>query len=209
MNHLQATFPISERRAARVVGVSRSTVRYEAHIPDDEPQVLVRMEALVRKHPRYGYRRIGDLLRREGFRANPKRVYRLWKREGYRVPQIQHKRRRLGSSENACHRHRPEYTNHIWALDFIFDRDEHGRSLKWLSLVDEYTRECPTLLCERSITAQDVIDELIGLMKTRGIPAHIRSDNGPEFIAQAIRTWLDKAGVGTLYVEPGAPWENG
>jgi transposase InsO family protein len=184
-------------------------VRYEAHIPDDEPQVLVRMEALVRKHPRYGYRRIGDLLRREGFRANPKRVYRLWKREGYRVPQIQHKRRRLGSSENACHRHRPEYTNHIWALDFIFDRDEHGRSLKWLSLVDEYTRECPTLLCERSITAQDVIDELIGLMKTRGIPAHIRSDNGPEFIAQAIRTWLDKAGVGTLYVEPGAPWENG
>lgn len=209
MNHLQHTFSVSERRAARVVSVSRSTLRYEAHIPDDEPRLLVRMEVLVRNHPRYGYRRIGDLLRREGFRANPKRIYRLWKREGYRVPRQQHKRRRLGSSENACHRHRPEHQNHIWALDFIFDRDEHGRPLKWLSIVDEFTRECPTLLCNRSITSTDVIDELIRLMHTRGIPEHIRSDNGPEFIANAIRTWLDKAGVGTLYVEPGAPWENG
>src|SRR5665811_1353696 len=93
------------------------------------------MEVLVRKHPRYGYRRIGDLLRREGFRANPKRIYRLWKREGYRVARVQHKRRRLGAGENACHRHRPEHRNHVWALDFIFDRDEGGRSLKWLSMV--------------------------------------------------------------------------
>jgi len=206
VQHLQGTFTVSERRAARVVSVSRSTLRYEAKIPDDELRLLVRMEVLVRKHPRYGYRRIGDLLRREGFRANPKRVYRLWRREGYRVPRCQHKRRRLGTSENACHRRRPEHKNHIWALDFIFDRDEHGRSLKWLSVVDEYTRVCPTLLCERSITATDVIDELIRLMKTRGIPEHIRSDNGPEFIANAIRAWLAQANVGALYVEPGAPW---
>lgn len=209
MNHLQGTFTVSERRAARIVGVSRSTLRYEARLPDDEPRLLARMETLVRKHPRYGYRRIGDLLRREGFRANPKRIYRLWKREGYRVPRLQHKRRRLGASENACHRHRPEHENHIWTLDFIFDRDEHGRSLKWLSIVDEYTRVCPTLRCARSITATDVIDELIGLMKTRGVPAYVRADNGPEFIAKAIRTWLARAQVGTLYVEPGAPWENG
>lgn len=209
MHHLQATFTVSERRAARIVGVSRSTVRYQARLPDDEPRLLTRMEAFVRKHPRYGYRRIGDLLRREGFRANPKRIYRLWKREGYRVPRCQHKRRRLGASENACHRHRPEHENHIWTLDFIFDRDEHGRSLKWLSIVDEYTRVCPTLLCARNITATDVIDELIGLMQTRGVPAHVRADNGPEFIARAIRAWLARAQVGTLYVEPGAPWENG
>lgn len=179
MNHLQATFSVSERRAARVVSVSRSTLRYVARLPDDEPRLLVRMEALVRRHPRYGYRRIGDLLRREGFRANPKRIYRLWKREGYRVPRLRHKRRRLGSSENACHRHRPEHRNHIWALDFIFDRDEHGRSLKWLSLVDEYSRECPALFCNRSITAQDVIDELVRVMNVQGVPAHLRADNGP------------------------------
>lgn len=209
MNHLKVTFPVSERRAARLVGVSRSTLRYQARLPDDEPRLLVRMEVFVRKHPRYGYRRIGDLLRREGFRANHKRIYRLWKKEAYRVPRAQHKKRRLGTSENACHRRRPEHKNHIWAWDFIFDRDEGGRSLKWLSIIDEYTRECPTLLCERSITAVDVIDELIRLMHTRGVPKHIRSDNGPEFIAQAIRTWLARAGVGTLYVEPGAPWENG
>jgi putative transposase len=167
------------------------------------------MAALVRKHPRYGYRRIWALLRREGYRVNRKRIYRLWKREGYRVPSAQHKKRRLGTSENACHRRRPEHKDHVWALDFIFDRDERGRSLKWLSVVDEFTRECPVLLVGRSITAMDVIDELIRLMTTRGVPGHIRADNGPEFIAKAIRCWLARAGVSTLYVEPGAPWENG
>ena len=125
------------------------------------------------------------------------------------MPRAQHKKRRLGTSENSCHRRRPEHKNHIWTWDFIFDRDEGGRSLKWLSIIDEYTRECPTLLCERSITAVDVVDELIRLMHTRGAPKHIRSDNGPEFIAQAIRTRLARAGVGTLYAEPGAPGENG
>ncbi|MHB8870471.1 MAG: DDE-type integrase/transposase/recombinase [Thermoleophilia bacterium] len=125
------------------------------------------------------------------------------------MPRQQHKRRRLGSSENAYHHHRPLHKNHIWALDFIFDRDEGGRSLKWLTVLDEYTRECPTLRCERSVTALDVIDELIRIMQVRGVPGHIRVDNGPEFIALAIRTWLAKAGIATLFVEPGAPWENG
>jgi len=209
VNHLLRTFTVSERRAARLVGVSRSTLRYQVRIPEDEPRILARMQILVGRHPRYGYRRIGDLLRREGFRINQKRIYRLWKREGYRVPQTQHKKRRLGTSENACHRYRPQHKNHVWTWDFIFDRDEQGRSLKWLSILDEYTRECCTLRCERSLTALDVIDELIRLMHSRGIPGHVRSDNGPEFIARAIRSWLAHAGVGTLYVEPGAPWENG
>lgn len=209
MNHLKDTFTVSERRAARVVGMSRSTLRYSVRVPEDEPRLLERMEALVRKHPRYGYRRIANLLRREGFPANRKRIYRLWKREGYRVPQAQHKRRRLGHSENSCHRLRSEYPHHIWAWDFIFDRDEGGRSLKWLTVIDEFTRECLVLLPERHLTSLDVIDQLIRLMNRKGVPAHIRSDNGPEFIARALRTWLERADIGTLYVEPGAPWENG
>ena len=209
MNHLKDTFTVSERRAARVVGVSRSTLRYSVRIPADEPRLLARMEELVRKHPRYGYRHIWALLRREGFPVNRKRIYRLWRQEGYRVPQIQHKRRRLGQSENSCFRLRPAYPNHIWAWDFIFDRDEHGRSLKWLTVIDEFTRECLVLLPERHLTSLDVIDQLIRLMNQKGVPVHIRSDNGPEFIARALRTWLARAQIGTLYVEPGAPWENG
>lgn len=163
----------------------------------------------MRKHPRYGYRRIWDALRKEGFHVNRKRIYRLWKREGYRVPQVQHKRRRLGISENGCARFRPTHPNHIWAWDFIFDRDERGRSLKWLTVIDEFTRQCHTLRVERHLTSLDVIDELIRLMNEKGVPAHVRSDNGPEFIAKAIQAWTTRAGVGTLYVEPGAPWENG
>jgi len=209
VKQLEKRFAVSERRACRLVGQHRSSQRYQPEPPDDEPRLLEAMAALVKKHPRYGYRRIGASLRRQGWQVNRKRIYRLWKREGYRVPRQQHKKRRLGSSENACHRHRPLHKNHIWAVDFIFDRDEGGRSLKWLSVVDEYTRECPTLQCERSVTALDVIDELIRIMQVRGVPAHIRADNGPEFIAAAIRSWLRDAGIGTLYVEPGAPWENG
>ena len=202
-------FSVSERRACRLVGQSRATQRYVYEIPEDEPVILARMKELVRKHPRYGYRRIWALLRKEGFHVNRKRIYRLWKKEGYRVPQVQHKRRRVGVSENGCARFRPEHKNHIWAWDFIFDRDERARSLKWLTVIDEFTRECHTLRPERHLTAFDVIDELIRLMNEKGVPGHIRSDNGPEFIAKAIRNWLARAGVGTLYVEPGAPWENG
>ena len=174
MNHLKDTFTVSERRAARVVGVSRSTLRYHVRIPADEPRLLARMEALVRKHPRYGYRHIWALLRREGWKVNRKRVYRLWRQEGYRVPLVQHKRRRLGTSENSCFRLRAEYPNHIWAWDFIFDRDERGRSLKWLTVIDEFTRECLVLLPERHLTSLDVIDQLIRLMNQKGVPAHIR-----------------------------------
>lgn len=192
-----------------MAGQSRSTQRYLSRPPADEARLLARMKALVKKHPRYGYRRIWALLCREGFRVNRKRIYRLWRREGYRVPQVKHKRHRLGMSENSCARRRPEYPNHIWAWDFIFDRDERGRSLKWLTVIDEFTRECLTLLPERHLNSLDVIDELIRLMNRKGVPAHIRSDNGPEFIAKAVRSWLERARVGTLYVESGAPWENG
>lgn len=187
----------------------RSTQRYEPRRPEEEEVLVARMLQLVRRHPRYGYRRIWALLRREGWQVNRKRIHRLWRKEGLRVPCKAHKKRRLGSSENACARRKPERKDHVWAWDFIHDRTSNGGALKWLSVVDEFTRECLVLEVARSITAEDVKDELIGLFRRRGAPEHIRSDNGPEFIAKALRQWLERASVGTLYIEPGAPWENG
>ncbi len=172
--------------------------------------MLVRaMHEQVRHHPRYGYRRVWALLRGEGWKVNRKRVYRLWRKEGFRVPRRQHKKRRLGHSDGGILRHRPEHPNHVWAWDFIHDRDEGHRSLKWLTLVDEYTRECLALEVERGMTASVIIDIVAQVILIRGAPRFLRSDNGPEFIAQALRSYLEAAQIGTLYIEPGSPWENG
>src|SRR5262249_53487940 len=149
------------------------------------------------------------LLRREGWRINRKRVHRVWRQQGLRVPQKARKKRRLGHSGNSCVRLRPEHKDQVWTWDFVFDRTSNGRALKWFSLVDEYTRECLALEVNRRMTSREIIDVLSDLLAVRGVPGHIRSDNGPEFIAQAIRRWLERTGVKTLYVEPGAPWENG
>ena len=201
---------VSERRACRVIGQPRSSQRYAAKQADEEERRLVkRMHELVRHHPRYGYRRIWGLLRLEGWRVNRKRIHRLWKQEHFKVPQKQHKKRHLGSSSNSIIRRRAERKDHVWCWDFIHDSDARGRPLKWLSIVDEFTRECLALEVERSIRSPDVVDVLAELLLIRGRPAHIRSDNGPEFIAEAIRSYLEGAQVGTLYIEKGAPWENG
>jgi putative transposase len=167
------------------------------------------MLELVREHPRYGYRRIWALLRREGWRVNRKRIHRLWRREGLKVPRKQRKRRYLGHSANGCARRRAEHKDHVWAWDFIHDHTRDGRALKWLTVVDEYTRESLVLEVGRRMCADEVMDVLAELFQLRGVPEHIRSDNGPEFIASAIRRWLDYAGVEALYIEPGSPWENG
>jgi putative transposase len=209
VEHLEEGFEVSERRACRVVGQPRATQRYALQVKDDEPVLVERMHAQVRQHPRYGYRRIWALLRQEGFRVNRKRIWRLWRREGFKVPQKQRKKRRLGHSANGIARRRPEHKDHVWCWDFIHDRDEAGRPLKWFALVDEYTRECLALEVERSMTAADVIDILAHVFLLRGRPRFIRSDNGPEFIAHAIRRYLQTAGVGPLYIAPGSPWENG
>lgn len=176
---------------------------------DQERRLVKRIHELVGRHPRYGYRRVWALLRAEGWRVNRKRIHRLWKQEKLRVPRKQHKKRSLGSSENGVARRKAEHKDHVWCWDFIHDSDARGRPLKWLSIVDEFTRECLALEVERSITSLDVIDVLAELFIVRGVPRHIRSDNGPEFIAGAIRSYLGKAKVGTLYIERGAPWENG
>lgn len=206
---LREEFAASERRACATVKQARSTQRYRPRPQHENERLTARMLELVRRHPRFGYRRVWALLRREGWKANRKRVHRLWRKQGLKVPYQQHKKRRLGSGRNACSRRKAEWPNHVWTWDFIHDRTTDGRALKWLSMVDEYTRECLALEVDRSITSREVLAVLRRLFDERGAPGHIRSDNGPEFIAAAIRSWLTVAEVETLYVEPGAPWENG
>ena len=207
--HLQEKFDASERRACEVVDQPRSTQRYTGHPQDDERKLVARMLELVRERPRFGYGRIAALLRGEGWAVNVKRVYRLWRREGLKVPRKTRKRRGLGTSANACHVRRAEHKDHVWTWDFVFDRTSSGTTLKWLSIVDEHTRECLALKVARSITSEDVIDTLAEMFAMSGVPRCVRSDNGPEFIAQAIGRWFVKTSVTSLYIEPGAPWENG
>lgn len=200
---------MSERRACRAIGQNRSSQRYRPLDDEEEKRLIQEMLALVGKHPRFGYRRIWVLLRKAGWTVNRKRIYRLWRQEGLKVPQKQHKKRRLGHSDNSCVRRKAEHKDHVWTWDFVHDRTTDGRPLKWLSIVDEYTRECLALEVERGITADRVIDVLAELFRIRGVPRHIRSDNGPEFIAKAVREWIAAVGAKTAYIEPGSPWENG
>ena len=171
--------------------------------------MIAEMLAIVSRHPRYGYRMVWAKLRQSGWRVNRKRIYRLWVQEGLKVPRKQRKRRRLGHGENSCIRRKAEHKDHVWTWDFIHDRTFGGRPLKWLSIIDEYTRACLALDVTTASRPKKVIDVLVELFRVRGVPRHIRSDNGPEFIAKALRRWLTLADVKTLYVEPGSPWENG
>lgn len=202
-------FGISERRACRVIEQPRSSQRYRAQPREDETPLVKRMRELTGRRPRFGYRRIGALLRREGWSASNTRMLRLWRREGLKVPHKRRVKRHRGTSASSCHLRRADGPNQVWCWDFVFDRTTAGSPLKWLSIIDEYTRECLALKVDRSITSEDVIDTLTELFAMRGVPAMIRSDNGPEFVAQAIQRWLNQVDVQTLYVTPGHPWENG
>jgi putative transposase len=165
---------------------------------------------LATKYGRYGYRRITAILNNEkGWQVNHKRVERIWRNEGLKVPQKQPKRSRLWLNDGSCIRLRPEYKDHVWSYDFVMDRTENGKAFKILNIIDEYTRECLATLVARKIKSEDVLDQLFNLFVFRGIPGHIRSDNGPEFTARAVRKWLNRLGVKTLFIEPGSPWENG
>jgi len=208
-DELQGQFEVSERRACEVLKQPRGTQRYEPKPRDDEPALAKRMREVVRGRPRWGYRRVAWQLREEAWQASDTRVYRLWRREGLKVPVKKRKKRRLGKSENGCIHRRAEHKDHVWCWDFVFDHTVSGSQLKWLSIVDEHTRECLALKVDRSITSEDVINTLAELFAMRGVPKCIRSDNGPEFVAKAIRRWLAQVDVETLYIEPGSPWENG
>jgi transposase InsO family protein len=199
---------VSQRRACKSLSQPRATQRYHLRLPDKDKALVKQIKQLAHKHRRYGYRRITALLRADGLPVNRKRVYRIWRAEGLKVPKKQKKRKRLGCSDNNSVRKRAEYINHVWSYDFVMDQTEDGRPLKMLPVLDEYTRESLTIEVERSIRAKNVIATLEYLFAVRGAPAYIRSDNGPEFIADAIKQWLSDLGVGTLYIEPGSPWEN-
>ena len=200
---------VSERRACRVLGQPRSSQRRRPRIADDEPRLVRRMVDLGAQYGRYGYRRITALLRREGWRVNHKRIERLWRREGLKVPQRQPKRRRLWLNDGSCVRLRPAYQNHVWTYDFVHSRTHDGRPLRVFSVVDEHSRECLALDVERRMDHQHVLERLTDLFTRRGAPDYLRSDNGSEFTAQAVRDWLRRLEVKTLYIEPGSPWENG
>jgi putative transposase len=209
VKHLQKNFRVSERRACRVVDQPRSSQRYLSTKADKDATLAQMIVALSAQNPRYGYRRVWALLRREGWEVNKKRVHRLWREADLKVPAgRRRKRQRLGSSENGVARRRAEYLGHLWSYDFAMDATEDGRRLKMMPVVDEYSRECLALEVERSITSEEVVKTLDRLFAERGTPRFIRSDNGPEFIAQAVKRWLAASGVETLYIEPGAPWEN-
>jgi putative transposase len=200
---------VSQRRACKALGQCRSTQRRAPAVPDDEPRLVQRMIELACQFGRYGHRRVTALLRAEGFVVNHKRVERLWRREGLKVPQKQPKRGRLWLNGGSCVRLRPERKDHVWSYDFVQARTRDGRAFRMLTVIDEFARECLAIDVARRLTSDDVLERPSDLFVRRGVPEHIRSDNGPEFTAKAVREWLGRVGVATPYIEPGSPWENG
>ncbi len=200
---------VSERRACRVLGQHRSTQRQVPRGRADEDLLVADMIELARQYGRYGYRRIAALLRDAGWAINDKRVERLWQREGLKVPTKQPKKGRLWLNDGSCIRLRPEYRDHVWSYDFVHHRTDDGRAFRALNIIDEHGRECLAIRVKRKLNSIDVIDVLTDLSILRGVPAYIRSDNGPEFIAEAVRNWIRAVGAKTAYIEPGSPWENG
>ena len=208
--HITQTLLVSQRRACHALGQYRSTQRYLPHIGNEEEKLTSRIIELASQYGRYGYRRITALLNNEReWTVNHKQVERIWRREGLKVPKKQPKRRRLWLNDGSCIRLRPEYKDHVWSYDFVMARTADERAFRMLNIIDEHTRECLVIEVKWKITSQDVIDQLFELFIFRGIPKHIRSDNGPEFTAKAVRKWLERLGVKTLFIEPGSPWENG
>jgi putative transposase len=191
------------------LGQPRSTQRHVRKVPKDEDQLVERVIALAGQYGRYDYRRITAMLRLEGWRVNHKRVERIWRQEGLKVPSKQPKRGRLWLTDGSCIRLRPTKRNHVWSYDMAMIRTTDGRALRILVIIDEFTRECLSMYVARRIRHHDVLDQLYELFLNRGIPEHIRSDNAPEFTAKAVRKWLTNLGVKALYIEPGSPWENG
>jgi putative transposase len=194
-----------------VLGQARTTQRRESSPSSDEMQLTKDIVVLATKYGRYGYRRITALLNNNehGWKVNHKRVERIWRKEGLKVPKKQPKRGRLWLNDGSCIWLRPEHKDHVWSYDFMVERTTDGRAFRVLNIIDEFTRENLSSKVNRKISSQDVIDELFNLFIFRGIPEHIRSDNGPEFTAKAVRIWLNRLGVKTLFIEPGSPWENG
>ena len=209
MVHVRQKFGASERRACEVLGQTRSTQRRQMRPRGDEEALRGDVVKLASRYGRYGYRRVTGLLQAEGWRVNHKRVERIWRQEGLKVPKKQPKRGRLWLNDGSCIRLRPTHRGHVWSYDFTATRTHDGRAVRMLTVLDEYTRECLAIVVERKLRSDDVLHTLAELFTRNGAPEHLRSDNGPEFTAKVVREWLGRVGVRTLFIAPGSPWENG
>ena len=193
-----------------MLGQHRSTQRRIPTGPDDEERLTADIVELARQYGRYGYRKIAELLRTTaGWVVNDKRVERIWRREGLKVPAKQPKRSRLWLADGSCLRLRAERPNHVWSYDFVEDRTHEGRKYRMLNIIDEFTHECLAIRIDRKLKSVDVIDVLSDLFILRGVPERLRSDNGPEFVAKAVQDWIAAVGAKAAYIAPGSPWENG
>jgi putative transposase len=204
---VRAQLHVSERRACAALGQHRSTQRKVPRGREDEERLTVDIIELAQQYGRYGYRKVAGLLRQAGWIINDKRVERIWRREGLKVPNKQPKRGRLWLADGSCVRLRPQHRNHVWSYDFVEDRTHDGRRYRMLNVIDEFTHECLAIRVARKLKAIDVIDVLSDLFILRGGPGHIRSDNGPEFVAEAVQAWITAVGAKTAYIARGSPWE--
>ena len=202
-------YGLSERQACRIIGQPRSTQRYVGTLRADEDALTRSIILLASEYGRYGYGRMKAMLKTAGWKVSADRVQRIWRREGLKVPKKQPKRGRLWLNDGSCIRLRPERRNHVWSFDFVETATHDGRRIRILTLIDEFTRGCLALRVDRRINAFGVIESLADVMLTRGVPEHVRCDNGPEMVARALREWLAGLGTRPLYIEPGSPWENG
>lgn len=207
--HVKNMLGYSERRICKVISVHRSSFRYSPVSNEYQRKLKARVIQLSSEYGRYGYKQVTGLLNMEGFEVGKDRVFSIWRKEGLKVPQKQPKRARLWLADGSCIRMRPEYKNHVWSYDFVSEETYDGRKFKVLNVIDEYSRECLLSLVARRIRSQDVILALADLFLKYGLPKYIRSDNGPEFIANKLRGWLNHLEVQPLYIHPGSPWENG
>ncbi|MEN8173978.1 MAG: IS3 family transposase [Chloroflexota bacterium] len=206
VNHLIAKRDYSQRRACQLVGISRSSVRYQPVPKPEEISLRQQVRQLAYQHPGYGYRRIAVILRRGGSSVNHKRVQRIWQAEGLQLPRRKPRKRRCGPRGEVVHK--AQYRNHVWSYDFLEEHTVRGKRLRILAVIDEFTRECLALLVDRSITSSEVVDLLDWLFLIYGKPEFLRSDNGPELVAHKVQDWLAEQGCQTIYISPGSPWEN-
>ena len=209
MIYVRQKLDTSERRTCKTIGLARSTQRYGAAAKNDDDNLRLAMIRLAKQYGRYGYRKIAQLLRLEGWVVNHKKIERLWREEGLQLPHRHKKRKRLYHKDSSVIRLRPQYPRHIWSVDFVHDKLSNGRSYKMLTVIDEYTREALCVAAKQRMGHAEVLDALYPLFLKHGKPHYIRSDNGSEFIARDLQTWLKKVGIKPIQIYPGSPWENG
>ena len=209
MSELQEKFNVSQRRACRVLGQPRSIQRFEGKPKDEDKRLTKRILQFVRERRRWGYRRIRQLLRRNGETIKMKKMYRLCKAAGLKVPRKRRKKLAAGIRGNACDSQVTTFIHHVWTWDLVQSSTIDGRTVRLLNIVDEYSRQCLAIKVGRSITSEDAMDTLAELFAMHDVPKRLRCDSGPEFISTAIKQWLAKIGVEILYIELGSPWQNG